>query len=235
MNQIIHRAADRIENDFGWLQIRASFRHDAKNHHQRSFGKLVILDDALMIPGGRGFQLHPHEDMEIISWVLSGTDEHNDSKDGITLIHGGEVQLMSAGSGIEHAENNHSLTDAVHMFQIWIEPDKRQIPAAYQTKSIRSAMNVNELYTFVTPTGEGGSLVINQQAYISIANMEKGGNLRYNLRDKANGLYLFVVLGNISVRDTNLLHRDAVGLSNIDTADVFANQYSQVLFIEVPL
>lgn len=235
MTKLIHKAADRIENDFGWLQIRASFRENAKNEHQRSFGKLVILDDALMIPGGRGFQLHPHQDMEIISWVLSGTDEHNDSKNGVTLIHGGEVQLMSAGSGIEHAENNHSLTDAVHMFQIWIEPDKKQIPAKYQTKSIRTATKVNELYTFITPTGEHDSLVINQQAYISIANIEKEQNLTYNLRDRANGLYVFVVLGDVSVADTNLLHRDAVGLRNIDMADVFANQYSQVLFIEVPI
>lgn len=235
MNKIIHKAADRIENDFGWLQIRASFREDAKNQHQRSFGKLVILDDALMIPGGRGFQLHPHQDMEIISWVLSGTDEHNDSKNGVTLIHGGEVQLMSAGSGIEHAENNHSLTEAVHMFQIWIEPDKKQVPAKYQTKSIRGATKVNDLYTFVTPTGEHDSLVINQQAYISIADIQKGDDLSYKLRDKGNGLYLFVVLGNISIAETNLLHRDAVGLSDINTVDVHALQYSQVLFIEVPL
>lgn len=97
MKKTLHKADSRIVNDLGWLRIHASFRDDAALENRKKFGALLIVDDALMIPGGRGFQLHPHQNMEIVSWVLSGTDEHNDSKHGINLIKGGHVQLMSAG------------------------------------------------------------------------------------------------------------------------------------------
>jgi quercetin 2,3-dioxygenase len=235
MDKIIHKASDRIQNDFGWLRIQASFREDGKTEDKKRFGKLVILDDALMIPGGRGFELHPHQDMEIISWVLSGTDEHNDSKNGITLLRSGDVQLMSAGTGIEHAENNHSLTEAVHMFQIWIEPGRKKIPATYQTKSLRNLTKVNELLTFISPTGENDSMIINQQAYLSIVVLEAGKSLCYTLKGHANGVYVFVVLGHAIVDATELFHRDAIGLRNVDKVEIEARQFSQILFIEVPM
>jgi len=235
MKKMLHKASERIQNDFGWLRIQASFREDGITEDKRRFGKLVIVDDALMIPGGRGFKLHPHENMEIISWVLSGTDEHNDSKNGITLLHGGDVQLMSAGTGIEHAENNHSLTEALHMFQLWIEPSRKGIVPAYQTKSLRNALKPNELLTFVSPTGENDSLVINQQAYLSIVALDAGERLGYTLREKGNGVYIFIVLGHVVVDSTTLFHRDAIGVHSCDHIDVDAKVFSQVLFIEVPM
>jgi redox-sensitive bicupin YhaK (pirin superfamily) len=161
MNKKVHRASERIVNDLGWLRIHASFRDEGKTEDRKKFGTLVVLDDAMMIPGGRGFKLHPHDNMEIISWILSGTDEHNDNANGITLLHGGDVQLMSAGTGIKHAENNYSPTEAVHMFQIWIEPQKKNIKPNYQVKSIKGAGRLNELFTFISPDGANNSLTIN--------------------------------------------------------------------------
>jgi quercetin 2,3-dioxygenase len=212
MKCILHKAADRIINDLGWLRIHASFREEADHNDKRRFGKLVILDDATMIPGGRGFKLHPHENMEIISWILSGTDEHNDSENGITLLRDGDVQLMSAGTGIEHAENNYSATVGIHMFQIWIEPAKLDVKPLYQIKSLRSDLKSDELYTFISPTGDEDSLTINQNAYLSLLKLSGDKSTEYKPKAPANGIYIFIVLGSVSVNDIHLTHRDALGV-----------------------
>lgn len=194
----------------------------------------MILDDATMIPGGRGFKLHPHEDMEIISLILSGTDEHNDSENGLTLLRGGDVQLMSAGTGIEHAENNYSATEGIHMFQIWIEPAQLKVKPTYQVKSIRDVPKNNELYTFISPDGADGSLIINQNAYLSLLILDDGKNFEYKTKVAGHGVYVFVILGHVSVSDIQLSHRDALGVYAGETITLTAAQLSTILFIEVP-
>jgi quercetin 2,3-dioxygenase len=233
MKQILHRASGRIVNDFGWLRIHASFRDDAASAHQKRFGSLVILDDATMIPGGRGFRLHPHDNMEIISWVLSGTDEHNDSKNGITLLHGGQVQLMSAGTGIQHAENNHSQTEAVHMFQIWIEPGAMGVDPNYQVMTLKDGV-VDQLHTFVSPDGAGDSLRINQQAYLSTLTLSKESSFNYNRHLLTNGVYVFVLVGHVTLNESQLMHRDAMGIPPGFPIALTAVEGSRILFIEVP-
>lgn len=235
MKKVLHKASERIVNDFGWLRIQASFRNDAQREDQQRFGKLVIFDDALMIPGGRGFKMHPHDNMEIISWVLSGTDEHNDDKNGIRLLQAGDVQLMSAGTGIQHAENNHSMNEAVHMFQIWIEPEEKNIAPRYQVKSLKNAGALNVLSTFITPDGSNNSLKINQQAYLSIVILEPAKTLTYKVRQQGNGVYIFLLLGNATVANTTLCDRDALGIWDVDGVDVRATNLSNILFIEVPM
>lgn len=233
MEQILHRASDRIVNDFGWLRIHASFREDASTSHQQRFGALVILDDATMIPGGRGFTLHPHSDMEIISWILSGVDEHNDSKNGITLLKGGQVQLMSAGSGIQHAENNGSETEGVHMFQIWIEPSIKNVKPDYQVKTLKDN-RINELNTFISPDGRNDSLKINQKAYLSTLVLSKESNFEYKRYAPENGVYVFVLTGHVDVNTTRLAHRDAFGIPSGTLLHLNAHETSRILFIEVP-
>ena len=235
MKKVLHKASERIVNDFGWLRIQASFRNDAQREDQQRFGKLVILDDALMIPGGRGFKMHPHDNMEIISWVLSGTDEHDDDKNGIRLLQNGDVQLMSAGTGIQHAENNHSMNEAVHMFQIWIEPEQTNIAPRYQVQSLKNTGSLNVLSTFITPDGSNNSLKINQQAYVSIVTLETAKTLTYKVRQQGNGVYIFLLLGNASVANTTLCDRDALGIWDVDGIDVRATNLSNILFIEVPM
>jgi quercetin 2,3-dioxygenase len=235
MKYILHKAADRIINDLGWLRIHASFREDANHNDKRRFGKLVILDDATMIPGGRGFKLHPHENMEIISWILSGTDEHNDGENGITLLRDGDVQLMSAGTGIEHAENNYSATVGIHMFQIWIEPAKLDVKPRYQIKSLRSDFKSDELYTFISPTGDQDSLTINQNAYLSLLKLSSEKSTEYKPRVPSNGIFIFIVLGGVSVNDIHLTHRDALGVYPGNPIVLRAIQPSTVLFVEVPM
>jgi hypothetical protein len=235
MKYILHKAADRIINDLGWLRIHASFREEADQIDKRRFGKLVILDDATMIPGGRGFKLHPHENMEIISWILSGTDEHNDSVNGITLLRDGDVQIMSAGTGIEHAENNHSTTVGIHMFQIWIEPAKLDVKPRYQIKSLRSDFKSDELYTFISPTGDEDSLTINQNAYLSLLKLSGDKSIEYKSRVPTNGIYVFIVLGAVGVNDIHMAHRDALGVYPGNPLVLRAIQPSTILFIEVPM
>jgi quercetin 2,3-dioxygenase len=235
MKYILHKAADSIINDLGWLRIHASFREEADHTDKRRFGKLVILDDATMIPGGRGFKLHPHENMEIISWILSGTDEHNDSENGITLLRDGDIQLMSAGTGIEHAENNYSATIGIHMFQIWIEPAKLHIEPRYQVKSLRRDFNSDEFYTFISPTGAEDSLIINQNAYLSLLKLSEHKGIEYKPKAPTNGVYVFIILGNVSVNDIQLTHRDALGVYPGNRVVIKAIQPSTILFIEVPM
>lgn len=235
MNKILHKASERIVNDFGWLRIHASFRNDASSENQRRFGKLVILDDALMIPGGRGFKMHPHDNMEIISWILSGIDEHDDDTNGIRLLRAGDVQLMSAGSGIQHAENNYSIKEPVHMFQIWIEPGLKNVAPHYQVKSLKDIGTPNVLSTFVSPDGSNNSLKINQQAYISIATLEPAKTLTYQPRQQGNGVYIFVLLGNVAVENTTLCDRDALGVWDCGGIEISAKNLSNILFIEVPM
>jgi quercetin 2,3-dioxygenase len=231
-----HHAADtRIVNDLGWLRISASFRENAPTHDRRNFGSLVVVDDALMIPGGRGFKLHPHENMEIISWVLSGTDEHVDSKHGVNLLRSENVQLMSAGTGIQHAENNWSEKEAVHMFQIWVTPKKRNVEPRYQTKSLQGLDRENKLLTFISPDGADGALAINQDAYFSITTLEKGKELSYKMHHAGNGVYIMVLFGEIKAANTKLRHRDALGVETTEPVLIKSLERSEVLFIEIPM
>ena len=233
MKKIIHRADSRINNDFGWLRISASFRDDAEPQ-RKNFHTLLILDDALMIPSGRGFKLHPHDNMEIISWILSGVDEHNDSRNGVTLLGRDEVQLMSAGTGIEHAENNHSETEAVHMFQIWIAPKMKDIEPRYQVKSLHDVNRVDQLVTFISPDGRDNSLTINQDAFLSVITLSESSSFTYEMKKSGNALYIFLLYGDIDVEDISLKHRDAIGLEDMDSVKVQARHKSDILFIEVP-
>jgi redox-sensitive bicupin YhaK (pirin superfamily) len=235
MEYIVHKADTRIVNDFGWLRISASFREDAATPDRQRFGTLLIVDDALMIPGGRGFALHPHDNMEIISWVLSGTDEHNGGTDGINLIRSNEVQLLSAGTGIEHAENNLSEQEAVHMFQIWIKPKNHNVAPRYQTKSLTGLDRTNKLLTFISPDGKDSSLVINQDAYVSITALDPGKRLTYEPKLKTNGLYVLVLFGTIELLDLTLSNRDAIAIKVDGPAEVMCKTRSEILFIEVPL
>ncbi len=235
MKTILHKAETRIVNDLGWLRIHASFREDSSIEDRRQFGFLLIVDDALMIPGGRGFKLHPHQNMEIISWVISGVDEHHDSEHGIRLISGGNVQLMSAGTGIEHAENNCSETEPVHMFQIWIAPKAIDVSPRYQTKSLHGMDRTNKLLTFISPDGSNDSLIINQDAYLSLTTMEKGKGLTYKMHNVKNGVYILVLFGKIDAAGTVLCNRDALGIETKGAIEIASMEKSEVLFIEVPI
>ena len=235
MKTILHKAETRIVTDLGWLRIHASFRDNSSVEDRQQFGSLLIVDDALMIPGGRGFKLHPHENMEIISWVISGVDEHNDSKHGINLIPAGSVQLMSAGTGIEHAENNSSDTEPVHMFQIWIVPKVIGVSPRYQIKSLHGLDRTNKLLTFISPDGSDGSLIINQDAYLSLSILEKGKSLAYKTHAAGNGVYILVLFGKINIAGTVVANRDAVGIETKDPFEIKSMEKSEILFIEVPM
>lgn len=232
---VLHKAEERIINDFGWLRIKASFREDAVRGDQKKFGSLVILDDAIMIPGGRGFNLHPHDNMEVISYITSGTDRHTDSRNGVRLLQAGDIQLMSAGTGIEHSDGNDSDTEPLYMFQIWILPEKKDIAPRYQYASLKGVDFRNKFHTFITPEGDEGSLQINQRAYFSITQLDEQIEIEYPAHQKENGVYVFVLSGQIQLQDMILNSRDAIGIPAYGFFTLKALDNAEVLLIEMPV
>lgn len=232
---VLHKSNERIVDDFGWLKIQASFRDSAVTDHQKKFGALVIVDDAMMIPGGRGFELHPHDNIEVISYILSGTDRHTDDQNGIQKLMPGDVQLMSAGTGIQHSDGNDSDSEPVFMFQIWVLPAKRDIKPSYQKMSLKNIDCKNKFYTFITPSGARGSMQINQDAYFSYTQIDTSVDMVYHLNQPSNGLYLMVLSGQVEVEKFILSDKDAIGISDIASVAIRGLQNSELWLMEVPM
>ncbi|WP_270088937.1 pirin family protein [Sphingobacterium sp. SYP-B4668] len=236
MQKIIHRSADRGQVDFGWLKSRHSFSFGQYYDAQKiNFGALRVLNDDQVAPG-QGFGRHPHDNMEIVSIPLAGTLAHGDNMGNGKDILTGDVQIMSAGTGIAHSEYNGSKTEDVHFLQIWVLPKDLNIEPRYDQKSYRHLDKNNKWVTVVSPDQEDQSAVwINQDAWFNLADLSTGANLSYSLHGDANGIYLFVLEGTVSIAGEQLERRDAIGLYEIDTIDIEASRDAKVLLIEVPM
>jgi redox-sensitive bicupin YhaK (pirin superfamily) len=235
MNIILHRAADRGRADFGWLKANYSFSFASwYNPEKMRFGHLRVLNDDFIEPGG-GFDTHPHDNMEIITIPLEGSLAHRDSTGGTAIISEGEVQIMSAGSGIEHSEFNASQTDPLNLLQIWIFPEVRDIIPRYDQKKFNTAERRNRFQLLVSPEKNDNTLWIHQNAYISIAEIDNGADLKYSLSDSNNGVYLFLISGSVIVNRETLNTRDAIGIENTDWFNIRAVDNSTVLSIEVSM
>lgn len=234
-NKIIHRADTRGLASHGWLTSRHTFSfagyHDSDRMH---FGVLRVLNDDI-VAGGMGFGAHPHENMEIISIPLSGALEHRDSTGRHEVIRTNDVQIMSAGKGITHSEYNHSSTEAVNFLQIWIFPKNRNIIPRYEQKTFDPAERRNRFQLVVSPDRQQGSIWINQDAYLSLADLEQGAELNYVPHKQGNGLYVLVLSGEIEVDAERLFTRDAIGLSNPEKVLFKAYQPSKVLLLDIPM
>lgn len=229
----IHQSDSRGKADFGWLKSRHTFSFGRYYNPERvSFGALRVLNDDIVEPGA-GFGTHPHDNMEIVSIPLSGDLAHKDSTGNTEVIRTGDVQIMSAGSGLTHSEFNHSKTDQVNFLQIWVLPKKMNISPRYEQKTFDPSGRQNQWQTVVSPDGEG--LWINQDAYFHLADLEKDRALSYEVRKGGNGLYLFVIEGEVDIDGTALSGRDAIALTQ-DRIEVKAKANgSQVLLIDVPM
>lgn len=232
MKTIVHRADTRGKGDHGWLSTRHSFSF--ANWHEPSrmgFGALRVLNDDTIAPAS-GFPPHGHRDMEIITIVTSGTLTHQDSLGNIGAIPAGDVQVMSAGTGIVHSEYNASETEPLTLFQIWIESKKKGIAPRYAQKSFEKSGDVTLL---VGPTQEHGALAISQDAYLSRARVKEGEILSYAMKHASHGAYIFVITGKIKIGDLILSARDAAGISEAGEMQVQALEQTDLLAIEVPL
>lgn len=236
MQTLLHRSADRGLSALGWLVSRFSFSFARYfNPDRLGFGRLLVLNDDLVAPE-RGFSTHHHDNMEIITIVMEGELTHEDSTGGKGVIRPGEVQIMSAGTGIEHSEYNHHAETYLKLFQIWIEPEQLSLKPRYDQKAFSPADRENQWQLIVSPDAAQGSLKIFQQAWLSLANLTTGNNLPYQLHRPKNGLFIFLIEGEIQVAGHTLHNRDSLEISGVKAPLHFeAFQDSQILLIEVPI
>ena len=235
MKTIFHPANERGHADHGWLNAYHSFSfadwHDENKVH---FGLLRVLNDDTIVPG-MGFGTHPHDNMEIVTIPLKGILEHKDSMGNIGQIKPGEIQSMSAGTGVLHSEYNGSKTEETKLFQIWVFPKVKNITPRYEQKTFSLEGRKNKFQTLVSPSKSPDTMWINQDAYFSLGSFEKGRSIDYKINLKGNGVYLMLVEGEIEVEGQKLARRDAIGTWDTDKINIKANADSEILAIEVPM
>ncbi|WOC39847.1 pirin family protein [Polaribacter sp. HL-MS24] len=234
MKKIRHNANSRGLADHGWLKSFHTFSFaNYQNFERMNFGMLRVLNDDVVQPM-MGFGTHPHKNMEIISIPLSGTLSHKDSMGNQRAIEVGEVQVMSAGTGLTHSEFNDSKTEAVHFLQLWIFPEVENAKPSYDQKMFSESGRKNKFQFLVSPLNQQieGSLPIRQQAYISRIDLDKEFEIHYEL---TNGAYFFLLEGELSVADEILERRDAIGISETKKVLLKARTKSSVLIIDVPM
>ncbi|MFA7274737.1 MAG: pirin family protein [Crocinitomicaceae bacterium] len=234
MKKIIHRANSRNSADFGWLKVNHSFSFaNWYDPNKINFGALRVLNDDT-IQGQKGFDTHPHDNMEIITIPLSGPLAHKDSMGNASTIKAGEIQVMSAGSGVRHSEFNPS-DDFTNLFQIWIFPNKRNVEPRYDQIAIDVAKMKNNFLQLVSPFPEDEGSWIHQNAWVHMAEMDANEELNYSVHSEENGIYAMVVEGEINIQNESFQKRDAVGLWEEKEINFVAKTNSKVLVIEVPM
>jgi redox-sensitive bicupin YhaK (pirin superfamily) len=235
MKKIIHKADSRGYFDYGWLKTNHTFSFSNYYDKERlNFGMLRVLNDDFVEPA-QGFGSHPHNDMEIVSIPISGALAHKDSVGNEEVIVPNDVQVMSAGNGITHSEYNYSDEEESNFLQLWIFPDKQGHKPRYDQKTFNNEDKKNQLLSIVSPDKGNGNLWLNQDAYLSISDMDRGKSLNYKINTKGNGVYIFLIEGEISVGEETLSKRDGIGIWDAEEISIKAAKDSQVLLIEIPM
>jgi len=234
MKTLIHKSNTRGHANHGWLDAHHSFSFGQWYNPERvHFGKLRVLNDDI-VKAGFGFGKHPHDNMEIITIPLSGALEHKDSTGGHGVIAKNDVQVMSAGSGIEHSEFNHSKTEDVNLFQLWIFTNKENVTPRYDQKTFSAIDRQNKFQTVVSPFGNDG-LWIYQDAWISLGNFDAENSTSYQIKSQGNGIYLLVIDGEVKIDGNILSKRDAIGIWDTDAINILSTTNTEILLIEVPM
>lgn len=235
MKTVLHKANTRGHANHGWLNTSHTFSfahfHDPERMH---FGVLRVLNDDF-VDGGRGFGTHPHDNMEIISIPLSGDLEHKDSMGNTTVIKQNDVQIMSAGTGIQHSEYNKNKDQKVNFLQIWVFPKVRNITPRYGQITFKPEDRINKLQQIVSPVKEDEGVLINQDAWFHLGNLKSGFSTDYQIKQKGNGVYAFVIAGDVTINDQRLNKRDGFGIWDVDTLSVSADTDAELLLMEVPM
>lgn len=234
MKSIIHRASTRGHANHGWLDTHHTFSFASYYNPERMhFGVLRVLNDDI-VDGGRGFGTHPHDNMEIISIPLEGDLEHKDSMGNTSIIKKNDVQIMSAGTGVQHSEKNRNFDQKVNFLQIWVFPKKKNIKPQYDQKTYKPEDRQDKWQRIVSPI-EDDAVTINQDAYFSLGNLNAGTTLPYQLENPNHGVYAFVIDGRVKIGDTLLEKRDGMGIWDITQLIVEAQDNAEVLLMEVPM
>jgi quercetin 2,3-dioxygenase len=234
-NAVLHKADTRGYANHGWLEARHTFSFaNYYNPDRNQFGVLRVLNDDL-IAGGMGFGTHPHDNMEIISIPLEGDLAHKDSMGNVETIKFGDVQVMSAGTGIQHSEFNPNQDKRTNLLQIWVFPKERGVTPRYQQITLNVNDRHNKLQQVLSPNADDAGVWIHQDAWFNMGNFETGTKTEYRLNKKENGLYIFVIKGAVKVNDQILEKRDGYGIWDFENLSLEATADAEVLFMEVPM
>jgi len=234
-NTVLHKADTRGFADHGWLKSHQSFSFaNYYNPERIHFGALRVLNDDTVLGGG-GFGKHPHDNMEIISIPLEGDLEHQDSMGNTAIIRKGDIQVMSAGTGIYHSEYNKNPDETVKFLQIWIFPNQRNVEPRYDQQTLNPDDRHNKLQQILSPNPDDAGVWVYQDAWFHIADFDKGVNTGYQLKKSGNGVYVFVLKGDVRVNDELLNTRDGLGIWDTDSIHVTAESDAEFLLIEVPM
>ncbi|MHA8097954.1 pirin family protein [Aquirufa aurantiipilula] len=233
---ILHKADSRGKANHGWLQSSHTFSfanyYDPTRIH---FGALRVLNDD-MVKGGMGFGQHPHDNMEIISIPLEGDLEHKDSMGNVAVIRQGDIQVMSAGTGIYHSEYNHDKEEAVKFLQIWVFPNKKNVTPRYDQITLENKDSLNQLQQILSPNPEDEGVWIHQDAWFHLGHFEAGKSDHYPIKKPGNGVYAFVLEGQFSIEGYDLDPRDGLGLWELEGFDLKAkSENAKILLMEVPM
>ena len=227
----IRRANERGHAEHGWLDTYHTFSFaDYYDPEWMGFRSLRVINDDLVLPEN-GFGTHPHRDMEIITYILSGSLAHKDSMGNGRVIRPGEVQYMAAGTGVQHSEFNPSPDEAVHLLQIWIQPDRKGAAPRYAEKSLAKAAT-GKLHLVTSKTGRDESLAINQDADLYVAKLEPGNEVAHTLKP-GRYAWLHVAEGEVTVNGETLKGGDAAAVSDEERIKVAGNKQSQVLLFDL--
>lgn len=235
MNTIIHKADTRGNANHGWLQSYHTFSFaNYHNPDRMNFGILRVLNDDT-VAAGMGFGTHPHDNMEIVSIPLEGDLEHKDSMGNVAVIKEGDVQVLSAGTGITHSEYNKNKDKEVKFLQIWIFPKTKNVEPRYDQISIREISEDNKFYQVLSPNKDDQGVWINQDAWFHLGNFSKDKSDTYNIKKDGNGVYAFILDGQVEINGEKLSKRDGMGIWNTDSIEVKATADARVLLMEVPM
>ncbi len=234
MKTVIHQSATRGTAFFGWLNSKHTFSFGRYYDPERlQFGALRVLNDDIVEPG-MGFGTHPHDNMEIVSIPLAGALAHKDSTGTEKVINTGDVQIMSAGSGLTHSEYNHSKTEKVNFLQLWVLPKEKNITPRYEQKTFSEADRKNQIQTVVAPNDED-AIWINQDAWFSLTDLDAGTALNYDLHKSGNGVYAYVLEGEAAIAGVEMEKRDGLGVYDTNQISIKAKSDTKLLLVEVPM
>lgn len=235
-NSILHKAETRGNANHGWLNSYHTFSFaNYYNPERMHFGVLRVLNDDT-VQGGQGFGTHPHDNMEIISIPLEGDLEHKDSMGNVTVIRNGDIQVMSAGTGIQHSEYNKNIDKAVKFLQIWVFPNKRNVTPRYDQITLKLADRKNKLQQILSPNPDDAGVWIHQNAWFHLGTLDKDFKTEYKIKGgSGNGVYAFVLSGNVSINGQALNARDGLGIWDVAKLDIQADTNAELLLMEVPM
>ncbi|MEP7262977.1 MAG: pirin family protein [Bacteroidota bacterium] len=232
---VLHTADSRGHADHGWLNSHHTFSFaNYHNPERMHFGVLRVLNDDV-VTAGMGFGTHPHDNMEIISIPLEGDLEHKDSMGNVAVIRKGDVQILSAGTGITHSEYNKNKGEAVKFLQIWIFPNKKNLAPRYDQITLNLEDRKNKLQQILSPNADDAGVWINQDAWFHMGNFDKGISADYAVKKKGNGVYAFILKGDVTIDGQQLHTRDGFGVWETDKVSIKADSDAEVLLMEVPM